>query len=332
MNDDIIMDISEEFKKLKEDFPISNSSNETIESSDSELYTKKPKKKKKTKRKFNSDKLDLLLDPGALGEDDGDLDDSDFLITKKIKKGKKKDLFDIKSAKKKNKEDIQKQFNPELAALRKLLKDNEEVALITKGVIQEIQQNRARGAGKLLTDLMTTLNSTNSNRASVLREIANIKKASIDLALKSKRNSKEDKARNEEEEGISVFKQLYSNGGRKALLDQIGFGSSSPLPTNDIMDSDNMFDAIDNRLETEDIEFRSDEGSAYVKYENMRPEYVIFMKDDGEYILDAIDMNGNIMPDDYPRIDIENLGKISVNLDNMIATDETGRTYKIIKE
>ena len=41
-------------------------------------------------------------------------------------------------------------------------------------------------------------------------------------------------------------------------------------------------------------------------------------------------MNGNIMPDDYPRIDIENLGKISVNMDNMVATDETGRTYKII--
>ena len=334
MSDDMIMDISEEFKKLKEEFPISQeATNIEITSSDSELYKKpKKKKKKKEKSKFNSDKLSLLLDPGDLGDDD--VTEEDFLITKKLgKKGKRKDLFDIKEAKKKQKQDIANQFNPELAALRKVLKDNEDVASLIRGVVDEIQQNRARGAGKLLNDLLVTLNSTNGNRASVLREIANIKKATIDLNLKAKRNSNEDKARNEEEEGINIIKSLYDNGGRKALLDQLGAGmpmgfNQTLQPTT--MSPVDMFDSIDTRLTDEPVEFRSEEGSAYVRYENMRPEYVIFMDGDGSYELDAIDMNGNIMPEDYPRIDIENLGKISVNMDNMVATDETGRTYKII--
>ena len=72
MSDDMIMDISEEFKKLKEEFPISQeATNIEINSSDSELYEKpkKKKKKKKEKSKFNSDKLSLLLDPGDLGDD-----------------------------------------------------------------------------------------------------------------------------------------------------------------------------------------------------------------------------------------------------------------------
>lgn len=336
------IDISEEFMKLKQEFSTGNDVIEEAE--DSHLYSAKTKKKKKKKRKYDSydaDKLSILLDPGGLGEDDDDFTTEDFLIAKKVKKGKRKDLFDTKSAKKKAKQDIEKRFNPELANLNKLLKDNEDVAKLIRSVIDEIQNTHARGAGKLLTDLVLALNSTNSNRSSVIREIANIKKATIDLSMKAKKNSNEDKARNEEEEGINIFNALYSGGGRKALLDQLGGvpqGGSTQINQQALYDSLTGADAtdildsmIDENLENGDTSFRSNAGTAYVKYENMKPEYVLFLDNDGSYELEAIDKDGSIMPDDYPRIDIDNLGKISINMDNMVATDETGRTYRIIQ-
>ena len=177
--------------------------------------------------------------------------------------------------------------------------------------------------------------------------MVNIKKAAVDLELKANRNKKEDKeARNEEEEGLNVFNAFYGGGGRKALLDQIasnyhsmdGYSTPQEVPkftydprTNNDMD---VFDAINDRLGTEDIDFRSEDGNAYIRYEHLSPEYVIFMhthNGETEWELEAIDKDGNIMPSDYPRIPIENLGKVTFNMDSMSATDETGRVYRVIE-
>ena len=128
----------------------------------------------------------------------------------------------MKAAKKKKKENYETKFNPEMIQYRKILKDNDEVATLIKGMVEDIRKSSTRGAGKLLTDLLITLNSTNGNRASVIRDMVNIKKAAVDLELKANRNKKEEKeARNEEEEGLNVFNAFYGGGGRKALLDQI---------------------------------------------------------------------------------------------------------------
>jgi len=350
-------DISEEFMRLKEDAPLSNDRVEPLEAaSDSTLYSDDTKKKKKKKKKkkdkfdsFDSDKIALLLDPGSLGSDADDigLDSDEFLIEKKVKKGKKKNLFDMKAAKKKKKENYETKFNPEMIQYRKILKDNDEVATLIKGMVEDIRKSNTRGAGKLLTDLLITLNSTNGNRASVIRDMVNIKKAAVDLELKANRNKKEEKeARNEEEEGLNVFNAFYGGGGRKALLDQIasnyhsmdGYSSAQEVPkftydprTNN---DDDVFDAINDRLDNEDIDFRSEDGNAYIRYEYLSPEYVILMHTNNgetEWELEAIDKDGNIMPSDYPRIPIENLGKVTFNMDSMSATDETGRTYRVIE-
>lgn len=348
-------DISEEFLKLKEESPLSNEQVEASEaSSDSFLYTEKPKKKKKKKKKktkdkfdsFDEDKISLLLDPGSLGASaDFEFSQEDFLIDAVVSKGKKKNLFDMKEAKKKKKASIETKFNPELTQYRRILKDNEDVANLIKGMVEEIRSKSARGAGKLLTDLLVTLNSTNSNRASVLRDIANIKKSIVDLELKTAKGKKEEeKARNEEEEGINVFNSFYGSGGRKALMEQIaaGYGAMKPETNQSVFNympatnnPDDVFDVINDRLGTEDVSFRSDDGNAYVRYEYLSPEYVIFMRNNGgstEWELEAIDKDGNIMPSDYPRIPVDNLGKVSFNMDSMSATDETGRTYRIIEE
>ena len=99
----------------------------------------------------------------------------------------------MKEAKKKKKASIETKFNPELTQYRRILKDNEDVANLIKGMVEEIRSKSARGAGKLLTDLLVTLNSTNSNRASVLRDIANIKKSMSTLNLKQRKVRKKTK-------------------------------------------------------------------------------------------------------------------------------------------
>lgn len=328
------MDFSSEFMKLHDESPYSNENINTELSSDDEEVKPKKKKKKKKDKQITDEKLSILMD-GIDISDDPDLqmsDDDIYLITKKPKKGKKKDLFDEKQARKKKKKNLEAKFNPEIMALKKILKDADNAALDIKEILDRLKTSKARYVGKALTDLIAALNTANSTRASVVRDIANIKKSVVDLNLKvDKAHPKKDKDEDNdlEEHGINLFRTILG-GKRSDMMEQARDYFKTSNNSMDIDDDFDPNDEIESRLEKEENPYREPQGTAYIKYETMRPQDVIMYNSADDWYCDAVDGNGQRMPDDYPRLEPESLGNVTFNMDDMVASDEKGRRFKVI--
>lgn len=307
---------------------------------------KNKKKKKKDKKKYRDDKISLLMDDISVDNelDSGDsiaLDDMDeYLISKKKRKGKKRDLFDMKEAKKKKKKDLEAKFAPQILQLNKILKDSDDAAGMIKDILKDIRGSKSRYVGKTLTDLLQALNSANSNRASVVRDISNIKKAIVDLGMKAEKgkSKKKDEMQDNETYGINIFKKILgSGGGRKDMMKHAKeyFDDNAPDPNTIYGDDEDAYGDINSliadRLEEEENESRTDEGSSYIKYEAMGPEDCVMYHSDGSYEIDAVDKYNQRMPDDYPRLNKEDLGDLRFDMDAMQASDPYGRKFKVIK-
>ena len=353
MKDD--KDFSEEFQELHDQSPYSNDLIDTdLYSDEEDLDSKALKKGKKKKKKNKKEKISRLRvimddfeDEDLLADDDSgiatkeDNDEMDmYLFSKKSKKGKKKDLFDIKQAKKKKKKNIEAKFAPQLVVLRKILKDTNTASENIQGILDRILNSKSRYVGKSLTDLLQALNTANSTRASVVRDIANINKTIVDLSMKQEKANpkKNDKDMDAEEYGIDFFRKVLSgNGSRKSMLDAArdyynnDNSQSDDYYTDDGYDYDELNDDIEERLKEENNERRTEDGTKYIQYENMKPEYVIMYHANGEYELDAVDKYGTRMPDEYPRLNEEDLGNIRIELDQGFAIDTYGRKYRIIE-
>ena len=351
------LDLCKEFMSLHDDLDdsVSNdkSNKETVsdENLDPDMAiiksAKKSKKDKKKKKKYNDDKLDLLMEDISIDDElrtsDNIMidDDDDYLIFKKTKKGRKKDLFDIKQAKKKRKRDLEAKFAPQLTELRRILKDSDEAAGMIKEVLGEIRGSKSRYVGKTLTDLFQALNSANSNRASVVRDISNIHKTIVDLNIKrdkSKPDNKKTEDMDNEEYGINIFQRLLGNGGgRKGLMnDAKEYFSGSDAendPTSEMIGDniDELNDEINQRLNDEGNDMRSDNGNKYIEYENDGAQDCILLHKDGTWEPDAIDKYRQRMTDDYPRLTSEDLGDIHIDKDSMIASDRYGRKFPVIE-
>ena len=314
-------DFSTEFVNLKNDTDI-------VDDDASILKESSLKKKKKKKEKFIDDSFDLIL-----SDDDSDdiLKDEDILLLKKPKKGKK-DIFDDKIAKKKSKKNIEVKFTPDITSLKKILKDADITAADAKAIFDDLKNSRARGVGTLLVNLLQTINTANYNRASIVRQIASIRKDIIDLQLKQDKNkkNKEDESKSAEEYGTQVLASLFGSSiGRKDLKDKAkDFYNNQEF---DDLSNEEVNDYITNRLENEDVGYRTENGNKYIKYESSAPEDVILYHSDGEWEVSAVDKNNEIMPSDYPFLTKENLGKVSFNLDEYKATDEKGRMFRVIE-
>ena len=333
------VDFFKEFKELKKHSSYSDvpedeyndeenpeASVDDTEDGDAAIFRKK--KKKKNKRKFENDKLDLLM---KYGDDDEDEEwyDADDIIVKKPKKGKK-ELFDMKKAKKAKKKNIEARFAPTIALFKKVLKDADLTYEAINKIVNNIMESKSRYVGKTLTDLLQAQNTANSNRASVIRDIANVNKAIIDLQLKQDKSmGKKDDEKNmsDEDFGAHLFGSLFS-GDRKELKKK----AAEFYAMQDYDDYDESIDnAIQDRLESEENEFRTEDGNSYIKYEQDSPEDVILYHQSGEWEMSAVDRHGQRMPDDYPVIPKENLGTVNFNHDDKKATDETGRVYRVIE-
>lgn len=329
------VDFFKEFKDLKKQAAHQDELDEELEEErsyieddpDAEIFSKK-KKKKKNKRKFENDKLDLLM---KYGEDDDDEEwyDADDIIVKKPKKGKR-ELFDMKKAKKQKKKNIEARFAPTLALFKKVLRDADVTYEAINGIVKNIMESKSRYVGKTLTDLLQAQNTANSNRASVIRDIANVNKTIVDLQLKQDKNvGKKDDEKNMSDDDFSahMFGSLFS-GDRKEMKKM----ARQYYAMQDYDDYDESIDsAIQDRLDSEENEFRTDAGNSYIKYEQENPEDVILYHQSGEWEMSAVDSHGQRMPDDYPVIPKENLGTVNFNHDDKKATDETGRVYRVIE-
>ena len=309
----------------------------TSEIEDDIIKPRKKEKKKKKKSKFMDDRtLDMLMDTYDVSEDsDSQLTDEDlYLLKKKPKAGKKKDLFDAKAAKKNRKKNLEAKFNPELANLRKILRDADSVAADVKEIFDNLKGTKTRYASKGLTDLIAVLNTANSNRASIVREISNIKKSIVDLSLKQEKANpkKEEKNVDAEEFGNNIFQSLLSNNRKEIIRDaQDYYHEENKSPHDEDSFDYDPFDDISTRLENAEDKYRSKEGDAYIKYEKLQPSDVVFYHDDDNWEIDAVDRDGNVMPDDYPRLDGDTM-RLNFDLEQCVAIDNnTGRKIKIIK-
>lgn len=333
-------DLANEFLTLKRAYVETNAKTSAYDDDsideDSELFksnkNKKGKKKKKKKSRFVDDRLDMLLG----SEEDGDLE-SDFLTgddivaMKKPKKGKKT-VFDTKQAKKSRKKNIERKFAREIAGLRKVLADVEMTAADAREIFSTIKNSKSRYVGKTLVDLIAAINQSNSSRASILKEIANINKSIVDLQLKEAKDRKDDSKEDKDAErhGIDFFSKFFNSGDRNAIKDMAReyYSAEGDLDNVSIAEED---DFISKRLDEEENKYRTEEGNAYIRYESMKPEDVIFYHRDGSWETGAIDGEGDMMPDDYPVIPKENLGKVRFMLDDLKAIDETARTWRVIE-
>jgi hypothetical protein len=294
---------------------------------DSEVINYKKKGKKK-KKKFKNDKLDLLMKFDD-EDDEEEWYDADDIIMKKPKKGKR-ELFDLKQAKKKKKKNIEARFSGTLTLFKKVLKDADLTYDNIREIVNNIMASKSRYVGKTLTDLLQALNTANSNRASVIRDIANVNKTIVDLQLKQDKSmGKSEDAKNlsDEDFGAKMFTSLFS-GDRREMKKMSREWYASQNYDEDYLES--VDEEIQSRLESEENEYRTTDGNSYIKYEQDNPEDVILYHTSGEWETAAVDGHGQRMPDDYPVIPKENLGNVNFNHDDKKATDESGRIYRVI--
>lgn len=314
-----------------------------------EKYKRKEKKKKKKKEKVS--KLRIMMDEydSLIDDDDINLDtseDDDFLVHKKNRKGRKKELFDVKQARKKKKKNIEVRFNPQLTALRKILKDADSASADIRTVLDTMLKSKSRYVGKTLTDLLQALNTANSTRSSVVRDIANINKTIIDLKLKQDKANpkKDDKDVDNEEVGINLFRRLLSgNASRKEMLNAAKDYYNAPGNDyqeeeytdnfNDYQDDDELNNEIQSRLaDSAEANRRSKEGTSYIKFEPMGPEDVVMLHTTtGEWEMDAVDKYNQRMPDEYPRLSSDVVGDVRIDRDTKTAFDANGRRFRVIE-
>lgn len=249
----------------------------------------------------------------------------------KIKKNKKKSkIFDsefydevtgeFKKKKKKNKSgdkhDYQKDFAPELAILKGLLKDQDAFtdSLQRQYDTIEKQKGSSRGISKFSTDLIANINQARSTSLSIIREINSTKKTIHDLTMKDRKEfgkNAEDAANDHASESASFMRNLIKN-----RRDEIGTPETSGGV--DIYEAGNS-----------DVVLPDVTPNPFVKFESM--DIVIYVKIDketGAYSYVALDGNGNECPD-YP---LPTLEKISINPDTNTAIDPYGRKYPILLE
>ena len=247
----------------------------------------------------------------------------------KIKKNKKKskifdnELYDeitgeFKKKKKKKKgdsHDYQKDFAPELAILRGLLKEQDAFtdSLQRQYDTIEKQKGSSRGISKFSTDLIANINQARSTSLSILKEINSTKKTIHDLTMKERKDfgrKDEEGATDHAAESASFMRSLIKN-----RRDEIGVPeqTSNDIEISEVGSEESLLDDIT--------------PNPYVKFENKNiTVYVKVDSNTGAYSFVAIDGDGNEC-DDYP---LPSMSKLSVNPDTQTAIDPFGRKYPIM--
>jgi hypothetical protein len=63
----------------------------------------------------------------------------------------------------------------------------------------------------------------------------------------------------------------------------------------------------------------------------MGAEDCIMLHSDGSWEPDAVDKYNQRMPDDYPRLTVDDIGDIRIDKDTMMAMDRYGRKFPVIE-
>lgn len=233
-----------------------------------------------------------------------------------------------------------KEFAEELTILYNLLDEYNKFSKKIEKDFDAINGSKTRGMSKYTNDLLASVLNAKNGKLAVIKEIASLKKTIADLKIKE--DSKKDKAENSQQQGTeflaaSYFKNIM-NYGRKNFISDI---TNRNLNDSDEYDKnvfgayntdDEDFDSLlEERLGSEENPFRTNDGSKFIEYENRGVK--IFVKrciDTGDWEFIALDRDQQQILD-YPVPDRKKVGKVKFSEDGSYATDERGRSYKVIE-
>lgn len=239
----------------------------------------------------------------------------------KRKKKKKKDKD------KKELTDYKKEFEPEMALYRNLLKDQEQFTADLQREYNAIMASKSssRGITKQITDLTKNITEARQLAMMLVEKHVNVKKLISELSLKEKKEMGEldGEGKNMADFASSYLQKMFND--RQSVL-SVGDDTSVAEYENE----DDLFEGLEEAFEeglSED-EKQHAETDLYLKYEkrNVTIYVVIYDNDVENYTFLAKDEEGNPI-DDYP---MPNHTKISVNRSTNIATDVYGQKFPII--
>ena len=233
-----------------------------------------------------------------------------------------------------------KEFAEELTILYNLLDEYNKFSKKIEKDFDAINGSKTRGMSKYTNDLLASVLNAKNGKLAVIKEIASLKKTIADLKIKE--DSKKDKAENNQQQGTeflaaSYFKNIM-NYGRKNFISDL---TNKNLNNSDEYDKqlfgayghdDEEYDSLlEDRLDSEDNPFRTDEGSKFIEYENRGVKiYVKKCIDTGEWEFVALDRDDQQILD-YPVPNKKRVGRVKFSDDGSYATDERGRSYKVIE-
>ena len=263
-----------------------------------------------------------------------------FRTTKMDKSSKyKNDLFESagiygkKKKKKKNKDkddltDYKKEFEPEIALYRNLLRDQNTFTESLQREYDSIKsvKSSSRGVTKQMTDLIDNITSARTLAMQLVEKNVNAKKLIAELTLKQK---KEMGGLGGDSENMADFASSYL---KQMLNDrQVLFNGGSGDNTVSEYTEDELFEELSLSLNSDSNMDRPEEVDKYLKYENRNVTvYVSIASDEQDiesnYEFVAKDEDGDII-EDYP---MPNHTKLSINRSTNIATDAYGKKYYIL--
>ena len=356
-------DLISELKSLTSDHKKKSKNFEPEEDSEPILISSFTKKKKDGKKKKKKKELDLDLEfisSGKVGSpeeikddeesvfDDDNLIDIDEILNRDDDDNIEDPIIDEQKKgyekRKKDENPFKKEFAEELTLLYSLLDEVNKFNKELEKKYKSVEGSKTRGVSKWTTELINSMLSAKTSKLQILKEISNIKKTIADLKIKQDGK----KANIEGEKSVDLLASQYFQNvlkyGRSKFVQDMGTVHDEEDEIDDLVEQiernkmnyssdelERIQSYIEERLETEGNPFRSEAGSKYIQYENRGVKICIKRCiDTGEWEFIAIDRD-NQQVFDYPLPRKRDVGKVRFSDDGRYATDERGRTYKVIE-
>lgn len=298
---------------------------------------KKTKKEKKAESKKEVEKEPESIKVELSSEDEEWLKVFDTICDDSKPKSKTKFKGWEKGKKKKNKKnknaakDFSKEFESELLLVKSLSRDQAEFVSSLQKTYNHMTSAKAtsRGISKNQTDLINAISTARTTQLNMVKEIINIKKTSNDLDLKYKKEfGKNDAGGSDNAEYSSTFLSQLLGAGRKNIV--TADTSALTMGTEDTYQQDIEIVNLDNsdNLLNGMISMSDDSPQdVYMKYSSHNIEQVVYPTEDGSYVLEAVDQDGNIIPNYPKRPGI----KFTIESSMGVAIDQYGEKYRLME-
>lgn len=235
---------------------------------------------------------------------------------KKKRKKKKKDKTGADT-------DFDKEFSAEAQLLLNLYGENAQYVDSLQKMYEHMTQTKssARGVTKNATDVMANITSARAVKLQIIKEMIALRKTKEDFKMKQRKEaSSAVDTDNINDFTASILKKMYAERSTMMTNGDATVSDYSPEEMASIV-NDHIESGVGN------LDDRSDESEAYLRYENAGITIRVSVNRDDESDFDfvAYDDNGNVVLD-YP-LPLKNT--LSINRSTDIATDKYGQKYHV---